>query len=67
MVGEVLPLDESDLSSLGTYAVTHRYDDVPEFLVLDRPAAIETIRLIREFVTSRIATLSGAPLPPPLQ
>ena len=67
MVGEVLPLDESDLSSLGTYAVTHRYDDVPEFLVLDRTAAIETVRLIREHVVNRIAALSGAPLPPPLQ
>jgi len=28
---------------------------------------IETVRLIREHVVTRIAALSGAPLPPPLQ
>jgi HEPN domain-containing protein len=65
--GENLPIEVGALSNIGTYAVTHRYDDIPEFIVLDRPAAIETVRLIREHVLARIAALSGAPLPPPLQ
>ena len=65
--GENLPIEVGDLSNIGTYAVTYRYDDVPEFLVLDRPAAIATVRLIREHILARIAALSGAPQPTPLQ
>jgi hypothetical protein len=47
--------------------VTHRYDDVPEFQVLDRAAAVETVRLIREYVEARIAALSGVGVRPPVQ
>ena len=59
--GEALPNGLADFSRIGTFAVTHRYDDIPEFHVLDHDAAIETVRLIREHVTARIATLSAAP------
>jgi hypothetical protein len=59
--GEALPAALEDFSSIGTFAVTHRYDDIPEFHVLSRPAAIETVRLIREHIVARIAALSTAP------
>lgn len=65
--GEALPATLPDLSQIGAFAVTHRYDDIPEFQVLDRAAAIETVRLIREYVVARIAALSGAPPGPPVQ
>jgi hypothetical protein len=65
--GEPLPKGLEDFSKIGTFAVTNRYDDIPEFHVLDRQAAIETVRLIREHVHVRIVALSGSPLPPPLQ
>jgi hypothetical protein len=58
--GEILPDTLPDLSRIGAFAVTHRYDDIPEFLILDRPAAIETVRLLREHVIARIAALSSA-------
>ena len=59
--GEALPAALEDFSSIGTFAVTHRYDDIPEFHVLSRPAAIETVRLIRQHILARIAALSTAP------
>jgi hypothetical protein len=59
--GEILPKPLEALSKIGTFAVTNRYDDIPEFHVLDRPAAIETVRLIREHVVARIAALSTEP------
>jgi hypothetical protein len=65
--GEALPATLPDLSEIGAFAVTHRYDDIPEFQVLDRAAAIETVRLIREHVVARIAALSAVPPRPPVQ
>jgi hypothetical protein len=65
--GEDLPATLPDLSQIGAFAVTHRYDDIPEFQVLDRAEAIETVRLIREHVVARIAALSQTPEPPPVQ
>jgi hypothetical protein len=59
--GEVLPKPLEELSKIGTFAVTNRYDDIPEFHILDRPAAIETLRLIREHIVARIAALSHLP------
>ena len=59
--GEVLPGNSLVISRIGAFAVTHRYDDIPEFHVLDRPAAIATVRLIREHVLARIAALSATP------
>jgi hypothetical protein len=58
--GEVLPEMVVEFSKLESFAVTSRYDDIPEFLILDRPAAIETVRLLREHVIARIAALSSA-------
>jgi hypothetical protein len=65
--GETIPDVLVDLSRIGRFAVTNRYDEIPEFHVLDRTAAIETVRLIREHVVARIAALSATPEPPPLQ
>lgn len=65
--GEALPKMVVEFSELESFAVFNRYDAVPEFQVLDRPAAIETIRLLREHVVARIAQLSGTSLPSPLQ
>ena len=58
--GETLPNALEDFSKIVTFAVTNRYDEIPEFHVLDRPA-IETVRLIREHVVARIAALSATP------
>lgn len=63
--GEGLPQPLEDLSKIGTFAVTNRYDEIPEFRVLDRQAAIETVRLIREHVVARISALAAAPSTPP--
>jgi hypothetical protein len=59
--GEVLPDTLADFSNIGTFAVRNRYDEIPEFRVLDHTAAIETVRLIREHVVARIAALSTTP------
>jgi HEPN domain len=67
VAGEVLPDRLVDFSKIGTFAVRNRYDEIPEFRVLDHGEAIETVRLIREHVVARIAALSATPQPPPLQ
>ena len=59
--GEVLPDTLVDFSKIGTFAVRNRYDEIPEFHVLDRTAAIETVRLIREHVVARITALAATP------
>jgi hypothetical protein len=59
--GEALPAGLDNFSKIGTFAVTHRYDEIPEFRVLDHDAAIKTVRLIREHVVARIAALSATP------
>jgi hypothetical protein len=63
----ILPNILIEFSKLETFAVTHRQDDIPEFCVLDRTATLESLRLIREHIVSRIVVLSGTPLPPPVQ
>ena len=65
--GETVPKGAIDISQIESFGVSYRYDALPETDVLDRPAAIETVRLIREHVVARISTLSGMPWPPPLQ
>jgi hypothetical protein len=62
--GEELPKTVVDFSRLDSFAVFNRYDEIPEFSVLDRPAAIETIRIPREHVVARIAALSATPQDP---
>jgi HEPN domain-containing protein len=56
--GIEIPEPLLNLGLIGHYAVAHRYDDIPEFLVLDRNAATATVRQIREFVHARIHALS---------
>jgi hypothetical protein len=65
--GEKLPLAPVALADLNKFAVIYRYDSIPNLEIPDRPAAIETVRLIREHVVARIAALSATPQPPPLQ
>jgi hypothetical protein len=48
-----------EFSQLDSFAVFNRYDEIPEFHILDRPAAIETLRILREHVVARIAVLSA--------
>jgi hypothetical protein len=59
--GEVLPKTVTEFSDLDSFAVFNRYDDIPEFHVLDRQGAIQTVRLVREHVVARIAALSSTP------
>lgn len=65
--GESLPATPSALSELNDFAVVYRYDLLFQFEAPERADLIETVRLIREHIVSRIAALSGAPQPPPLQ
>jgi hypothetical protein len=59
--GEKLPVGPAALSDLNKFAVIYRYDSIPNLEIPDRPAVIETVRLIREHVVSRITTLSTTP------
>lgn len=59
--GEVLPISIAELSQIGAFAVTHRYEEIPEFQILDRGRACEIVRLIREHIVARINILSGSP------
>jgi hypothetical protein len=55
------------LSELNDFAVVYRYDLLFQFATPDRSDMIATVRLIREHILARIATLSAPPLPPPVQ
>jgi len=59
--GEILPQAAVAFSRIQSFAVIHRYDDVPEYLVLDRAQALETVRVLREHIVARIGDLSAAP------
>lgn len=65
--GEMVPTGPVEIGQIESFGVAYRYDALPETDVLDRPAAIETVCLIREHVLVRIAALSAPPEPPPLQ
>jgi hypothetical protein len=65
--GETLPATPLSLSELNDFAVVYRYDLLFQFAAPDNSDLIETVRLIREHVVARIATLSATPKPPPLQ
>ena len=60
-VGENLPTGTAPLSELNQFAVVYRYDSIPDLAIPDRPAIIETVRLIREHIAARIAARSTAP------
>ncbi|MGA7857100.1 MAG: HEPN domain-containing protein [Terracidiphilus sp.] len=65
--GETLPTKHAGLSEMNRLSVAYRYDAIPDMEIQDRPAIIASVRQIREHVLARISTLSGVPLPPPLQ
>lgn len=65
--GESLPATPLPLGELTDFAVTYRYDLLFQVAGPDKAELIETVRTIREHVVTRIAALSEAPLPPPLQ
>ena len=59
--GEKLPPVSVALADLNKFAVIYRYDSIPSLEIPDRPAIIETVRLIREHVVARIAALTATP------
>jgi HEPN domain-containing protein len=59
--GETVPKGAVDIAQIESFGVSYRYDALPETDVLDRPAAVETVRIIREHVLARIAALSAQP------
>ena len=59
--GEALPIGVLDITQLESYGVAYRYDSVPEVTLLDRAAAVETVRLIREHIVARIRALANTP------
>jgi len=59
--GESLPAGLMPLTELNKFAVVYRYDSIPSLEIPDRPAAIATVRLIREHIVARIAALSTTP------
>jgi hypothetical protein len=65
--GESLPVTPIPIGDLNDFAVEYRYDLLFQIATPDRTDLVETVRLIREHIEARIAALSGAPSPPPLQ
>jgi hypothetical protein len=65
--GETLPATPLPLGELNDFAVVYRYDLLFQLAAPEKEDVLATVRLIREHVVARIAALSGAPLPPPLQ
>ena len=60
-LGETLPTTPLPLSDLNDFAVDYRYDLLFQHAIPDRADLIETVRLIREHVVTRIAALSASP------
>ena len=58
-LGESLPLVPVVLDDLTDYATNLRYDEPGNTPLLDRPACIETVRLIRACVVARVQTLNA--------
>jgi HEPN domain-containing protein len=59
--GETVPKGAVDTAQIESFGVSYRYDALPEIDILDRPAAIDTVRIIREHVAARVRALSGTP------
>lgn len=57
--GEKLPQAPLSLGDLTDYAVIYRYDLLYQPNALDKTALIETVRILREHITARIAALSS--------
>jgi hypothetical protein len=64
---ESMPATPVPLSDLNDFAVVYRYDLLFQFPAPDAADPIETVRLIRQYVEDRIAALSQALPPAPLQ
>jgi hypothetical protein len=60
-LGEVLPATPIPLSDLNDFAVDYRYDLLFQHATPNPSELAETVRLVREHVTARIAALSSAP------
>ncbi len=60
-LGETLPPTPLSLSDLNDFAVNYRYDLLFQHAIPDRADLIETVRIVREHVVTRIAALSSAP------
>jgi hypothetical protein len=60
-VGEKLPTIPVQLTQLTDYAVVYRYDLLFQIATPQRQELIDTVRIIREHVTTRIAALSNTP------
>jgi HEPN domain-containing protein len=57
--GEQLPVTPLSLSDLTDYAVVYRYDLLYQSDAFDKIDLIETVRILREHITARIAALSS--------
>ena len=65
ILGESLPTLPVALSDLTDYAMTLRYEDDGQLPPpLDRRACIDTVELLRGYVTGRIQALNPPPPPP---
>lgn len=56
-VGEQLPATVLNFAEFTPFATVWRYDEPPAEVVLDRVKAIETVRIMREFVHRRVVEL----------
>jgi HEPN domain-containing protein len=55
--GERIPATPLAITELTAFAGVWRYDDPPEEVLLDTVTAVETVRILREFVHQRVAEL----------
>ena len=55
--GETLPSTPLVITEFTAFAGVWRYDDPPDEALLDPVKAIETVRILREFVNNRVAEL----------
>jgi HEPN domain-containing protein len=60
-LAESLPTTALPLSDLNDFAVDYRYDLLFQHAIPSRDDLIETVRLIREPVVTRVSTLSATP------
>jgi HEPN domain len=60
-INESLPATPVPLDELTDYAVVYRYDLLFQLTPPDKADLLETVRLMREHVVSRIAALSATP------
>ena len=59
--GEILPATPLPITDLNRFAVVYRYENIPSLEIPDRPAAIESVRILREHIVARIAAPPNQP------